>query len=78
MALQAVAGSKIYIGTRVAPKSAVSLADFTAQEAAWTEIKGWTQSGALGDTQEIISQNVISEGRRRTRDHYRPAPRLKN
>ena len=65
MALQAVAGSKIYIGTRVAPKGTVTLADFTAQEAQWTEIGGWTQSGSLGDTQEIITQNFISE--RRTR-----------
>lgn len=65
MALQAVNGSKIYIGTRVAPKGTVVLADFAPQEAAWTEIKGWTQSGSLGDTQELISQAFISEGRTR-------------
>ena len=65
MALQAVAGSKIYIGTRVAPKGEVTLTDFTAQEAEWTEIGGWTQSGSLGDTQELISQNFINEGRTR-------------
>lgn len=63
MALQAVNGSKIYIGTRVAPKDIVTLADFTAQEAEWTEIGGWTQSGSLGDTQEVISQPFISAGR---------------
>ena len=65
MALQAVNGSKIYIGTRVAPKGTVALSDFAAQEAAWTEIGGWTQSGSLGDTQEMISQTFISEGRTR-------------
>lgn len=65
MALQAVNGSKIFIGTRVAPKGEVVLADFTPQEASWTEIGGWTQSGSLGDTQEIISQNFINEGRTR-------------
>jgi len=65
MALQAVAGSKIYIGTRVAPKDTVTLADFTAQEGEWTEIDGWTQSGSLGDTQEIISQPFINAGRTR-------------
>ncbi|WP_305096480.1 hypothetical protein [Croceibacterium aestuarii] len=65
MALQAVAGSKFYIGTRVAPKDTVALADFTAQEAEWTEVKGWTQSGSLGDTQEIISQNFIDANRTR-------------
>ena len=63
MALQAVNGSKIYIGTRVAPKGEVTLADFTAQETEWTEIGGWTQSGSLGDTQELISQAFINEGR---------------
>ena len=65
MALQAVARSKIFIGTRVAPKGEVTLADFTAQEGQWTEIDGWTQSGTLGDTQEIISQNFINQGRTR-------------
>lgn len=63
--LQAVAGSKIYIGTRVAPKGTVTLADFAAQESAWTEIGGWTNSGSLGDTQELVTQNFINEGRTR-------------
>lgn len=65
MALQSVNGSKFYIGTRVAPKGTVALADFTAQMAAWVEVKGWTQSGSLGDTQEMISQVFINEGRAR-------------
>lgn len=65
MALQAVNGSKFYIGTRVAAKGEVVLGDFTAQETEWTEVKGWTQSGSLGDTQELISQAFIGEGRTR-------------
>jgi hypothetical protein len=65
MTLQAVAGSKIYIGTRVAAKGEVTLADFAAQEAAWTEITGWTQSGTLGDTQQLITQDFIDVGRTR-------------
>lgn len=65
MALQAVNGSKIFIGTRVAPKGEVALADFSAQSTHWIEIKGWAQSGSLGDTQELISQNFIDEGRTR-------------
>ncbi|AJA07467.1 hypothetical protein SKP52_02680 [Sphingopyxis fribergensis] len=65
MALQAVNGSKIYIGTRVAPKGTVTLADFTAQETEWDEIGGWTQSGSLGDTQNLITQPFIGEGRER-------------
>lgn len=65
MALQAVAGSKIYIGTRVAQKGTVTLADFAGQEANWVAIGGWTQSGSLGDTQETITQNFIEENRTR-------------
>lgn len=63
--LVAVAGSKIFIGSRVAAKGIVTLADFAAQESQWTEIGGWTQSGSLGDTQELVTQNFINEGRTR-------------
>lgn len=68
MALQAVAGSKIYIGTRVALPDdlTVELADFAAQETNWLEIKGWTNSGSLGDTREAISQNYIDSDRTET------------
>ena len=65
MALQAVAGSKIYIGTRVALPSdlTVTLADFTAQEPEWLEINGWTSAGSLGDTRAEITQPFIGSGR---------------
>ncbi|MEY4056181.1 MAG: hypothetical protein RL519_1516 [Pseudomonadota bacterium] len=65
MALQAVNGSKFYIGTRVAlpTDSEVVLADFTAQESEWLEVKGWTQSGSLGDTRAEITQAFIGAGR---------------
>lgn len=65
MALQAVAGSKIFIGTRVALPTdlIVDLTDFADQEAEWIEIKGWTNAGALGDAREAISQNFIDAER---------------
>ena len=65
MALQAVAGSKIYIGTRVALPSdlTVKLADFAAQSSQWLEINGWTQAGSLGDTRAEITQSFIGAGR---------------
>lgn len=59
--LYAVAGSKLYIGTRVQAKGTVTAADFTSQT--WTEIGGWTNAGAIGDTQEVISQSFINERR---------------
>lgn len=65
MALQAVNGSKFYIGTRVALPTdlSVDIADFAAQEAEWLEVQGWTQSGSLGDTRAEITQAFISSGR---------------
>ncbi len=65
MALQAVAGSKFFIGTRVALPTdlIVTLADFAPQEPEWLEVKGWTQAGSLGDTREAISQNFIDAER---------------
>ncbi|WP_293875571.1 hypothetical protein [Sphingomonas sp. UBA978] len=65
MALQAVAGSKFYIGTRVALPNdlIVELADFAPQEAEWIEVNGWTNAGSLGDTRTAISQNFIGSGR---------------
>jgi hypothetical protein len=65
MALQAVAGSKIYIGTRVALPTdlTVDITDFAAQEAEWLEINGWTSAGTLSDTRAAITQSFIGSGR---------------
>lgn len=65
MALQAVAGSKIYIGTRVALPTdlTVTLEDFAAQQPEWLEINGWTNAGSLGDTRAEITQSFIGSGR---------------
>lgn len=56
-----VAGSKLYIGNPVNAKGLVDATDFTSET--WVEVGGWTQAGSLGDTQEVISQSVISEQR---------------
>lgn len=62
MALQPVAGSRIYIGNQLDDKSADFVAgDFTAQS--WVEIDGWTQMGAIGDTAQLISTDLINRGR---------------
>lgn len=65
MQLYAVAGSKFYIGQRVNPKDTVTLADFSGH--AWTEVDGWTNAGSLGDTQEVLSQQLINTRRVRKR-----------
>jgi len=75
--LYAVAGSKFYIGTKMAPQTAdVTLATFTGQT--WTEVKGWTSAGSLGDTQEVVSQPVISEKRVRQAKGTRSGGTMEN
>lgn len=65
MALQAIAGSKFYIGTKVALPADlnVTLSDFTPQEPEWLEVQGWTNAGALGDARSAISQDFIGADR---------------
>ncbi len=80
MALQAVAGSKIYIGTRVALPTdlTVTLADFTAQESEWLEINGWTNAGTLGDARAEITQAFIGSGRDVSIKGTASAPAIEN
>lgn len=61
--LYPIAGSKIYIGNRVVGKGTVTATDFDG--ASWTEIDGWANAGALGDTQNVGEQDLINQ--RRTR-----------
>lgn len=56
-----VAGSKLYIGSRVTGKGTVTAADFAGQ--VWTEIGGWASAGSIGDTQEVGEQSLINENR---------------
>lgn len=65
MTLQAIAGSKFYIGTKVALPSDlnVTLSDFTPQESEWLEVQGWTNAGALGDARAAITQSFIGADR---------------
>lgn len=59
--LYPIAGSKLYIGTRVTPKGEVTAADF--QGMVWTEVQGWTNAGAIGDTQNVGELELINERR---------------
>lgn len=59
--LYPVAGSKLYIGSRVTAKGTVTAADFDGQS--WTEIGGWVNAGSIGDTQEVGEQSLINERR---------------
>ncbi len=60
--LYPVAGCKLYIGGAVDRKSVDWVAaDFTSQT--WTEIKGWSQMGPLGDKAQLITTSLIGENR---------------
>lgn len=56
-----VAGSKLYIGSRVTGKGTVTAADFNGTT--WTEVGGWANAGSIGDTQEVGEQSLINEKR---------------
>jgi len=56
--LQKVAGSKLYIGSRVPYKSTVTLPDFSGQT--WIEVDGWAETGDLGVEQESLTQTLIN------------------
>lgn len=60
--LYPVAGSKIFIGGVKATQAADFVAaDFSAQT--WVEIDGWSTYGAIGDTAQVISTDLINRGR---------------
>jgi len=59
--LYPIAGSKLYIGSRVTAKGVVTLGDFTG--VSWTEVGGWANAGQIGDTQEVGEQALINERR---------------
>lgn len=71
-----VAGSKLYIGSRVTGKGTVTAADFAGQ--AWTEIGGWASAGSIGDTQEVGEQSLINENRVRKFKTTRNAGTMEN
>ena len=71
-----VAGSKLYIGSRVTGKGTVTTADFAGQ--VWTEIGGWASAGSIGDTQEVGEQSLINENRVRKFKTTRNAGTMEN
>ena len=59
--LYSVAGSKIYIGPRVAGELTVVEADFSGFT--WTEVTGWTNAAPIGDQQNFGSVATLSDSR---------------
>jgi hypothetical protein len=63
MALYPVAGCKIYISNAAFPEDPndVDSTDFVG--VVWTEVKKWTQMGTFGDSSQLITTDLIGEGR---------------
>jgi hypothetical protein len=63
MALYPVAGCKLYISNAAFPEQSddVDAADFAA--VSWVEVKKWTQMGTFGDSAQLITTDLIGEGR---------------
>lgn len=74
--LYAVSGSKLYIGGRKTAKGTVTASDFTGES--WTEIGGWVNAGAIGDTQEVGTQALLNERRVRKYKTTRDAGTMEN
>jgi hypothetical protein len=55
--LQKIAGSRIYIGSRVDYLDTVTAGSFAGQ--AWTRISKWVESGSLGAEQALVTQALI-------------------
>lgn len=61
MALQTYADTKLFIGRKAPDKLTITAADFAGTT--WIEVSGLATPGALGDTQAITEQEVVSESR---------------
>jgi len=63
MPLYPVAGCKFFISTNPFTELAVDavVGDYSA--VVWLEMKSWTQMGSYGDTAQLITTDLIGEGR---------------
>ncbi len=75
--LYPVAGCKIYIGAAMElPDDDMVAADF--DDVTWTEITGWTQMGAFGDTAALITTQLIDQQRDIKQKGTRNAGQMQN
>lgn len=75
--LHPVAGSKLYIGAAMdLPTADLAETDFDSQT--WTEIKGWTNMGPIGDTSASITSDWIGAKRTKKLKGTRDAGNMEN
>jgi len=78
MALYPVAGCKFFISEDPFPEQSADVvaADFTA--VAWLEVAKWTSMGPYGDSAQLISTDLIGEGRTKKMKGTRNAGSMAN
>lgn len=63
MALYPVAGCKLFISTAIFPEQSADVTHADFGTVAWIEVKKWTSMGAYGDSAQLITTDLIGEGR---------------
>ena len=76
--LYPVAGSKIYIGGAPMDDTDDDLVEADFSGVTWTEIKGWTNMGQIGDAAALITSDQINVGRTKKAKGTRNAGSMEN
>jgi hypothetical protein len=63
MALYPVAGCRFWISTNPFAELPVDAQELDYDSVVWLEVKKWTQMGTFGDSAQLISTDLIGEGR---------------
>ena len=76
--MYATAGCKIYIGGAAIadPDTDMVVGDFSA--VTWTQVKGWTQMGQVGDTAALVTSDQIDSQRTKKAKGTRNAGSMEN
>jgi len=76
--LYPVAGSKIYIGGAPMDDTDDDMVEADFSSVTWTEVKGWTQMGRVGDSGALITSDQINVGRTKKAKGTRNAGSMEN
>jgi hypothetical protein len=63
MALYPVAGCKFYISEDSFPEQSADVVEADFDAVVWLEVGKWTQMGPFGDSAQLITTDLIGEGR---------------
>lgn len=58
-----VAGARFYVSTLLFPEQSADVTIASFASVTWIEVLKWTQMGTYGDTSQLITADLIGEGR---------------